>query len=97
MPRGYRQRVFKEWRLTDMLDSREQPVCDQARTFRKARLKMGFRPTVVVLRKKFNLESRFRKWWPEIAKSSNQEEVTDVGIRNMNKDESIDVKLRTKN
>ena len=35
--RGYRQRMFKEWRLRDMFDSAEQRNCDQARTIRKNR------------------------------------------------------------
>ena len=33
--RGYRQRMFREWRQRGMFDSTEQRVCDQARAIRK--------------------------------------------------------------
>ena len=33
--RGYRRRMFKEWRDRGMFESTEQRVCDQARAFRK--------------------------------------------------------------
>ena len=33
--RGYRQRIFREWRDRGLLESTEQRVCDQARAIRK--------------------------------------------------------------
>ena len=33
--RGYRQRMFREWRARCMFDSTEQRICDQARAIRK--------------------------------------------------------------
>ena len=33
--RGYRQRMFREWRARGMFDSTEQRICDQARAIRK--------------------------------------------------------------
>ena len=33
--RGYRQRMFRQWRLRGMFESTEQRVCDQARAIRK--------------------------------------------------------------
>lgn len=33
--RGYRQRMFREWRVRGMFHSTEQRVCDQARAIRK--------------------------------------------------------------
>ena len=33
--RGYRQRIFREWRVRGLLESTEQHVCDQAKSFRK--------------------------------------------------------------
>ena len=33
--RGYRQRMFREWKDKGMLESTEQRVCDQARAIRK--------------------------------------------------------------
>ena len=36
--RGYRQRMFREWRERGMFESKEQRVCDQARAIRKSGL-----------------------------------------------------------
>ena len=33
--RGYRKRMFREWRERGMLESTEQRVCEQARAIRK--------------------------------------------------------------
>ena len=33
--RGYRQRIFREWKEKGMFESTEQRVCDQARAIRK--------------------------------------------------------------
>ena len=33
--RGYRQRMFREWRVRGLFDSTEQRICDQARAIRK--------------------------------------------------------------
>ena len=34
--RGYRQRMFSEWRDRGMFESTEQRICDQARSIRKS-------------------------------------------------------------
>ena len=107
--RGYRQRMFKHWRLRGMFNSTEQRICDQARTIRKngwlsdielEMIKRKIDDEVQNDAGSFEEESQFGIPIEEVGASNDQEvnngnqaEVTDEGGQDMNEDELINDEL----
>ena len=107
--RGYRQRMFKEWRLRGMFDSTEQWICDQARTIRKngwlsdielEMIKRKIEDEVQNDAACCEEECQFGIPGEEVGarngqevNNGNQAEVTDEGGQDMNEDELINDEL----
>ena len=107
--RGYRQRMFKEWRLRGMFDSTEQRICDQARTIRKngwlsdielEMIKRKIEDEVQNDAACCEEECQFGIPGEEVGarngqevNNGNQAEVTDEGGQDMNEDELINDEL----